>query len=294
MVWTPNLLAIAGSDPSGGAGIAADLKTFTRWGGYGCFVLTALTAQNTVGVQAVLPVPADFVAAQLASVLDDVHLDAVKIGMLGDVRVAHAVDEVLRERLAGTPVVLDPVMVATSGDSLGGDGVLEALREMLPRATVVTPNLPEAAALSGQPEAESLDEMRAQGEVLLGMGASAVLVKGGHLAGDRMTDLLVTADGTHELRAPRVTTRNTHGTGCTLSSAIAAALGHGLPLARAVEVAKDWLTEALRHADELEVGGLQDGDRRDGVGRPGVGHGPVNHLVGLPQHALDGIRQALA
>ncbi|WP_460702837.1 bifunctional hydroxymethylpyrimidine kinase/phosphomethylpyrimidine kinase [Luteococcus sediminum] len=277
----PNVLTVAGSDPSGGAGIQADMKTFTAAGCFATSVVTALTAQNTRGVTGVLPTPAGFVDEQLTTLLDDVRIDAVKIGMLGSAEVARVVARHLRGGLAGVPVVLDPVMVATSGDSLAAEGVQEAIAELLPLATVVTPNLPEAAQLTGTAQADGLDameaqgralvQMEAQGRALVQMGARAALVKGGHLAGEGpLTDLLVSAETVQQFTGRRVTTSNTHGTGCTLSSALACGLARAgddpEALAQAVWQAREWLTRALEDADQLRVGS-------------GKGHGPVNHLT---------------
>lgn len=271
----PNVLTIAGSDPSGGAGIQADLKTFAAHRCFGTTVVTALTAQNTCGVSGVLPTDPGFVADQLATLLDDVRIDAVKIGMLGSVEVARVVADALRGPLAGVPVVLDPVMVATSGDSLATEGVREAITELLGWCSLVTPNLPEAAALTGRQPAAGREEMASQAGALLDMGAPAVLLKGGHLAdGDQQVWDLVArraqppeadATGLDWLEGPRVRTRNSHGTGCTLSSAVAANLAHGLGLVEACRRAKLWLATALASSDQLQVG-------------DGTGHGPVNHL----------------
>jgi len=255
----PRCLTIAGSDSGGGAGIQADLKTFQALGCYGMSAITALTAQNTVGVQGVLPVEADFVRAQIRSVLGDIGVDAVKIGMLHNA----AVIEVVAAELDGleVPVVLDPVMVATSGDLLLEDAAVDALRRLLvPRATLITPNLPEAEVLLGR----SLDAAAAA-EALLAF-APAALVKGGHGSGDESVDVLAVRASAPVLRsfsAPRVDTRNTHGTGCTLSSAICAFLARGAALADAVEQAKGYLTDAL-------VRGADD--------QLGSGHGPVRWM----------------
>ncbi|NHC44682.1 bifunctional hydroxymethylpyrimidine kinase/phosphomethylpyrimidine kinase [Motilibacter aurantiacus] len=258
------VLSVAGSDPSGGAGIQADLKAFSAMGAYGGAVLTALTAQSTRGVTGVLPVPAEFVTAQLDAVLDDLDVRAVKVGMLGGADVVAAVAEAF-VRHEVPQVVVDPVMVATSGDRLVDEATVDAIRELLvPLATVLTPNLPEAATLLRRPSIEE-DEMQDAGNALRQMGSSAVLVKGGHLAGPSSTDVLVDADGVLELTAARVDTRNTHGTGCTLSSAIAAGLALGMPMREAVQRSKDYLTDALRAADGLGVGS---------------GSGPVHHFVG--------------
>ena len=256
-----NVLSIAGSDPSGGAGIQADLKTFAAHGAYGMAVITALTAQNTRGVSAVHVPPVDFLVAQIDSIFADVEVHAVKLGMLATAQIAAAGAERLAAQGARNEV-LDPVLVATSGDSLGAPGVVEAMLEKLfPVATLVTPNLPEAARLTGS--AEPVDEA-AQEQLARQLAARgpAVLVKGGHFSGDSAADVLVDDGRVTWVRAPRVATKNTHGTGCTLSSAIAARLAQGASLAQAVSDAKEWLTLALRHADELSVG---------------HGHGPVHH-----------------
>ncbi|WP_067962931.1 bifunctional hydroxymethylpyrimidine kinase/phosphomethylpyrimidine kinase [Nocardiopsis trehalosi] len=260
----PNILSIAGSDPSGGAGVQADLKAFSALGGYGMTVITALTAQSTRGVTGVLEVPADFVAHQLDTLLADARVDAVKIGMLATADVVAAVVKAL-DTYRPPHVVLDPVMVAKSGDRLLAAEAVEAVRaELLPRADLVTPNLPEAADLLGTAEADGLDAMRRQADRLLELGARRVLLKGGHLGGPRSTDLLVGRDGTAELfSAERVATRNTHGTGCTLSSAIAALRPRRDGFPAAVRDAKAYLTEALRHADLLDAG---------------TGKGPVHHF----------------
>ena len=259
----PNLLSIAGSDPSGGAGIQADLKTFSALGCYGMAALTALTAQNTRGVAAVHVPPPDFLGAQLDAVLADVSVAAIKIGMLATGDMVRVVAERLAAHPA-IPVVLDPVLVATSGDSLGAPDVVDAIVEhLLGRATVITPNLPEAARLAGLPVPEDEDGMRATAEALLARGARAVLVKGGHLGGSESVDLLADEAGLQSFRAARVDTRNTHGTGCTLSSAIACYLARGLALADAVGAAKSYLTSAIAESGSLDVGG---------------GHGPVHHF----------------
>lgn len=257
----PNILSIAGSDPSGGAGIQADIKAISANGGYAMAVVTGLTAQNTQGVQAVEMVSGAMIAAQIAALRADIRIDAVKIGMLGDA----ATVEVVARALDGleAPVILDPVMVAKGGDRLLTQDAVAALRRhLLPRATVLTPNLPEAADLLGEDEATDIETMRAQGERLRAMGVEAVLMKGGHLAGEA-TDLLVTAEGAVEMPAPRVATRNTHGTGCTLSSALAAQIGAGLALPEAARRAKAYISAAVAAADTLDVG---------------HGHGPVHHF----------------
>lgn len=256
-------VTIAGSDSGGGAGIQADLKTFSALGVYGASVITALTAQNTLGVQAIHDVPPDFIAAQMDSVFSDLKVGAAKIGMLSQTPVIETVAAGL-DRHGVTQVVLDPVMVATSGDRLLNPDAVSALRRLLiPRASLVTPNLLEAAALLDQPVAASEDDMLAQGQALIARGARAVLVKGGHGTGETSTDLLVTPDGKLRLEAPRIATRNTHGTGCTLSSAIAAGLARGLPLGQAVSQAKDYVTAAIAASERLSIG---------------AGHGPTHHF----------------
>jgi hydroxymethylpyrimidine/phosphomethylpyrimidine kinase len=258
----PNILSIAGSDPSGGAGIQADIKAISAQGGYAMAAITALTAQNTQGVRAVEMVAPGMVAAQIAAIHDDIDIHAVKIGMLGSGDIVRAV----AGALAGLnmPVVLDPVMVAKGGDRLLAPDAVEALRTaLLPLAHVITPNLPEAADLLGCPEARDRDGMEAQARALLALGPGAVLLKGGHLAGGDSPDLLLDADGAHWLDGPRHATGNTHGTGCTLSAALAAELGHGRPLPEAAARAKAFVATAIAAADRLSVG---------------HGHGPTHHF----------------
>ena len=256
-------VTIAGSDSGGGAGIQADLKTFSALGVYGASVVTALTAQNTLGVTAIHAVPADFVTAEIEAVFSDLQVNAVKIGMLGAPDLIAAVADGL-ERWHQHRVVLDPVMVAASGDPLVPDVAVAAIRNLLiPRAMVVTPNLPEAARLLGEPVAADRAAMEAQAKKLLALGAHAVLVKGGHAGGDESADFLLTGAGGRWLTAPRLATHNTHGTGCTLSSAIAAGLARGRDLEAAVIAAKDYLTAALAAADTLAIG---------------RGRGPVHHF----------------
>lgn len=282
-------LTIAGSDPSGGAGIQADLKTFAALGGYGCAVLTGLTAQSTTGVTRVLPVPADMVTAQLETLFADVAVDAVKIGMTTDAAVARAVAAALSElRSAGRApfVVLDPVMVATSGDRLLAADAEAVLRdELLPLADLVTPNLPEAAVLLGVEQARDGAEAADQARALLGLGARFALVKGGHLGSAESVDHLAGpgiapdsdpgadpgAVDVVSLTAPRIPTRNTHGTGCTLSSACAVLRPVHDGWEPAVRAAKEYLTGALRAADGLVIGGTGT------TPGPWRGHGPVNH-----------------
>jgi hydroxymethylpyrimidine/phosphomethylpyrimidine kinase len=256
-------LTIAGSDSSGGAGIQADLKTFSALGVYGASVITALTAQNTLGVEGVHVVPPDFVRAQMRAVASDLAVGAIKIGMLATSAVIGAVAEGLGD-FPEVPVVLDPVMVAASGDPLLEADAVEALRTVLiPHATLVTPNLAEAAILLGQSVASSEYEMAAQALKLHETGARAVLIKGGHSAGEAAIDILFGGDEPVSFEAPRVETTNTHGTGCTLSAAIAAELAKGADLAEAVGAAKTYVTEAILAADELEIG---------------KGRGPVHHF----------------
>ena len=258
-----NILSIAGSDPSGGAGIQADLKTFAARGTYGMAVVTALTAQNTKGVYGVQIVPAGFVADQIRAVFDDVRVDAVKIGMIANAEIAETVADIL-SRQPGVPIVLDPVMIAKGGASLLAEQAVAALRDrLLPLATVLTPNLPEAAALLGEPEARDRHTMAEQAEALRARGARAVLVKGGHLPEDESPDVLADPAGLTWLDGRRVQTSNTHGTGCTLSSAIAAELGKGNDVVAAVRTAKLYLASAIHRSGELDVGS---------------GHGPVHHL----------------
>ncbi|OJU24771.1 MAG: bifunctional hydroxymethylpyrimidine kinase/phosphomethylpyrimidine kinase [Nitrobacter sp. 62-13] len=263
----PIALTIAGSDSSGGAGLQADLKTFAAFGVYGASVVTALTAQNTRGVSGIHHVPADFVTAQLDAVFGDLDVGAVKIGMVADAAVTDAIADGL---LHWSPahVVLDPVMVATSGARLLERDAVEALRSgLVPRAQLITPNLPEAAGLLDEAVAESESDIVRQGRRLLTLGCAAVLIKGGHGRGAESIDYLVTHDGVLALAAPRIATKNTHGTGCSLSSAIAAGLARGDDMETAVRGAKAYITEAIAAADRLGVG---------------HGHGPIHHF-----HRLD-------
>jgi hydroxymethylpyrimidine/phosphomethylpyrimidine kinase len=260
---TPIAVTIAGSDSGGGAGIQADLKTFSALGVYGASVITALTAQNTRGVTAIHDVPPDFITAQIDAVFSDLDVRAVKIGMLSQPAVIEAVAAGL-ERWRQTTVVLDPVMVATSGDRLLAPAAIEVLKRVLiPRAVVITPNLPEAAALLGAPIAHSEAEMREQGERLLALGTRAVLIKGGHGEGAESVDLLIEPTSCTRLAAARIATANTHGTGCTLSSAVAAGLAKGLDLATAVRDAKAYVSAAIAASERLTIG---------------TGHGPVHHF----------------
>ena len=260
---TPIALTIAGSDSGGGAGIQADLKAMSALGVYGASVITAVTAQNTKAVTAVEGISLPVIAAQIAAVLDDLEVAAIKIGMLATPDIIETVATALVDNT--DPIVLDPVMVAKSGDALLRDDAVETLRRvLLPRATILTPNLPEAARLLETVEAASRDTMVAQGQALAAHGPTAVLMKDGHGAGDVCTDLLVNADTVlAELTAPRLDTRNTHGTGCTFSSAIAAGLSKGLRPVDAVTAAHTYLQGAIRAADALSIGS---------------GHGPVHHF----------------
>jgi hydroxymethylpyrimidine/phosphomethylpyrimidine kinase len=266
------VLTIAGSDSGGGAGIQADLKTFAALGCYGTSAITALTAQNTVGVQGIHAVPAEFLKAQIQSVLDDIGVDAVKIGMLHAPGIVEVVAWAI-DHYQLTNVVLDPVMVATSGDRLIASETVQVLvHELFPRVSVITPNLDEAALLLGRdiPNADALD-IAAQD--LLAMGARAVLLKGGHLAGDEVVDLLADASGPlQRLASRRIASRNVHGTGCTLSSAIAAhlALGHGL--SEAVSLARAFILGAIAQGADVTTG---------------QGHGPLNHgFAPVPLHRI--------
>lgn len=251
---TPIAVTIAGSDSGGGAGIQADIKTFAALGVYGATVIAALTAQNTKGVTAIHDVPAEFIAAQIDAVFSDLDVSAVKIGMLSQVAAIEAVAKGLARHRARS-IVLDPVMIATSGDRLLAANAIEALRkQLIPRAIVLTPNLAEAAALTGASIARNEREMEIQARELLSLGARNVLIKGGHGDGVESVDLLVGEGDVIRLSAPRIPTRNTHGTGCTLSSAIAACLAKGMDLAAAAHDAKAYVTTAIASTDQLKVG----------------------------------------
>ena len=260
-------LTIAGSDSGGGAGIQADLKSFSARGVYGTSVITAVTAQNTMAVTHVEGLSGDSVAAQIRAVLDDIAIGTIKIGML---RTASMID-IVADAISGFDgaIVVDPVITAKSGDLLLQDDAIAALRDrLLPMASLLTPNLPEAAQLLETDDAADHDSVLMQGQALRQRGAHAVLMKGGHASGDRCTDILLTADGTHVFSAPRLATTNTHGTGCSMSAAIAAELAKGADLRDAVETAHDWLHAAIALADKLAVGN---------------GHGPVHHFHELWQ-----------
>ena len=255
----PRVLTIAGSDSGGGAGIEADLKTIAALGGYGMAAVTAVTAQNTVGVFGIHDIPPEEVARQIDVVLEDIGADAAKIGMLSSVPIIEAVAGSL-EKHPVPDLVLDPVMVAKSGDALLREDAREALRSrLLPLARVVTPNIPEAAVLAGMDIATENDVRRA-GEAIHALGPECVLMKGGHLEGPEAADWLYDGTAWTVYRAERIETRNTHGTGCTFSAAIASYLARGMAVPEAVEAAKDYLTGAIRHALPL-----------------GRGHGPLNH-----------------
>ncbi|HET6388013.1 bifunctional hydroxymethylpyrimidine kinase/phosphomethylpyrimidine kinase [Hyphomicrobium sp.] len=262
----PIALTIAGSDPSGGAGIQADLKTFSAFGIYGATIITALTAQNTHGVSGVFPISLEFIAAQFHSVVSDLEVSSIKTGMLGDAATVETVARLLAE-VPRVPVVVDPVMVATSGDVLLRADAIEAVRSaLIPRAQLITPNIPEASRLLDCPEAETEDEMRTQAEALMKLGCGAVLVKGGHGAGADAVDVFFDGREHQAFRRPRVETNNTHGTGCTLSAAIAAGLAAGKPLPEAVEAGKLFVWRALDAGADMRIGS---------------GHGPVDHNFAL-------------
>jgi hydroxymethylpyrimidine/phosphomethylpyrimidine kinase len=252
-------LTIAGSDSGGGAGIQADLKTFAALGVYGTSAITAVTAQNTLGVRGWEPVSETIVVAQIEAVIEDIGADAVKIGMLATAGIVEAVRRTI-VRLNLRRIVLDPVMIAKGGDRLLQQGAVDALRTLLAHAHVVTPNIPEAEALAGMP-IQSLDDMREAGRRILLLGPRVVLVKGGHREGPDSIDVACTASGEFEIHGPRLAGRNTHGTGCTLSSAIAANLAQGLSDEDALRRARVYLEGAIRHAPEI-----------------GTGHGPLQHL----------------
>ncbi len=255
-------LTIAGSDSGGGAGIQADLKTFSALGVYGASVITAITAQNTKGVTAVEDVSPSMIATQMVAVFSDLDIGAVKIGMVSRSETIETIAAKLRD--VGRPVIMDPVMVATSGDRLLQEDAIESLRgALLPLALLATPNLPEAALLSGRPVATNSQEVIRQAEAILKTGVRAVLIKGGHGGGAESVDLLLHGDGMQEFSMPRIDTRNDHGTGCTLASAITANLALGFPLADAIGLAKEYLQGALAAGRDLHVG---------------QGHGPVHHF----------------
>jgi hydroxymethylpyrimidine/phosphomethylpyrimidine kinase len=255
------ILIVAGSDSGGGAGIQADIKAVTALGGFAMTAITALTAQNTLGVHGVLGVDPAFIARQMAVVLDDLGADCIKIGMLHDQSVIGTVVDMLAAKAPGVPVVCDPVMIAKGGHPLLVESAVAALRtRLLPAATLLTPNLPEAEALLGGAPIADQAAMDAAALALRRLGPAAVLLKGGHAAGPEVVDVLADGDGIRHFRSPRIATRHTHGTGCTLASAIATGIAQGLPLARAVERARDYVLEAIRRAPGF-----------------GAGHGPLDH-----------------
>jgi hydroxymethylpyrimidine/phosphomethylpyrimidine kinase len=256
------VLIIAGSDSGGGAGIQADIKTVTALGGFAATALTALTAQNTLGVFGVHPVPLDFIRQQIEVVMTDIGADVIKTGMLGNSPTIDTVCDALTAFAPKAPLVLDPVMVAKGGHHLlATEAVATMRRRLLPLATVVTPNLPEAEALTGM-EIRSVADMRIAARVLLALGVPAVLLKGGHLPGDTLVDLLATPDGVEEFAGPRIDTRHTHGTGCTTASAVATGLAQGISLRDAVVRARAYVRAAITSAPGF-----------------GAGHGPLNHAV---------------
>ena len=260
----PVALSIAGSDSGAGAGIQADLKTFAALGVYGVTVITAITAQNTVGVRAVQEVDAGVIAAQLDAVAEDFSIAALKTGMLSSAVIIDVVAAGIKGHRLG-PLIVDPVMVAKSGDRLLREDAVDALRRrLLPLANVVTPNIPEAAVLSGR-TIRTREDRVAAARAIMQLGAQAVVIKGGHTEDDPIVDLLVDGQGVHEYPAPRIVTTSTHGTGCTFSAAITAALAAGLDLARAVAEARDYVSRALASAPAL-----------------GHGHGPLNHFPAMP------------
>jgi len=254
------VLIVAGSDSGGGAGIQADIKAVTMLDAFAMTAITALTAQNTEGVHGVLPIDPAFIRQQMEVVLDDIGADAVKTGMLHDAAVIETVASVLAGRSPRAPLVLDPVMVAKGGAPLIQSNAIDALKtQLVPRAAVLTPNLPEAEILCGR-AIPDIDAMRGAARALLALGCGAVLLKGGHLAGDAVHDVLATGSGLTEWTSPRIATRHTHGTGCTLASAIAAGLAQGMTIAAAVERARDYVHRAIASAPGL-----------------GHGHGPLDH-----------------
>jgi len=262
------VLIIAGSDSGGGAGIQADIKSVSMLDAYAATAITALTAQNTEGVFGVLPIPPDFIRQQIEVVLDDIGADAIKTGMLHDAPVIETVAAVLGERAAGVPLIVDPVMVAKGGARLIDPQALDVLKRLLvARADILTPNLPEAEILSGMAIGNTGD-MQAAGDCLLALGCRAVLVKGGHLSGESVSDVLVTAAGVRLWESPRLITRHTHGTGCTLASAIAAGLAQGMAVESAVDRARFYVQRAIADAP--------------GLGR---GHGPLDHAHPLRSHS---------
>ena len=265
---TARVLIIAGSDSGGGAGIQADIKTCAAYGAYSATAITAVTAQNTLGVQDVHMLPAELVTQQIKSVMDDIGADVIKIGMLGTQEIIEAVAKAVDD--VDAFVILDPVMVATSGDNLLDAGAVEAMKNtLIPVCDLVTPNIPEAEILTGQ-KLEDTDAMTKAGEILLGMGAYAALIKGGHMDSPMVFDVLVSEDGNNLMSGPRVHSRHTHGTGCTLASARAAGMALGTPLDAAVLSARDFVYDAIRTAPKL-----------------GSGNGPLNHGLSVKEEETD-------
>ena len=260
-VHAGRVLTIAGSDSGGGAGIQADIKAIAAMGGHASSAVTAITVQNTKGVSDIHPVPDEIVVAQISAVLDDIGADAIKTGLLSSAALIKTVGHVLDEKASQIPLIVDPVMVATSGDKLIKDDAVEAIRDiLLPKAYLVTPNIPEAEALAGG-KITDLETQIGAGEELIELGAQAALIKGGHLTGNVMRDVLISPSGMNIMERPRIDTRHTHGTGCTLASAIAALLAQGYSLADAVQSAGDYLHEAIARAPGF-----------------GEGHGPIDHV----------------
>lgn len=261
---TPIVLTIAGSDSGGGAGIQADIKAISATGSYACSAITAITSQNTLGVSAIFPIPLAHIESQLDAIFSDINISAVKIGMLADSDIIKIVADKLRQYQPKF-VVLDPVMIATSGDLLLQENAINTLkRELFPLVNIITPNLPEAAALTGLPVPQNETDMLSMVSALRALNTNTVLLKGGHLS-DQMDslDLLITEHSVKRFSAPRINTQNTHGTGCTLSSAIASYLAKGNSLYDAVSKAKNYISQAILQADQLNIG---------------KGHGPVNHF----------------
>ncbi|SIS67215.1 bifunctional hydroxymethylpyrimidine kinase/phosphomethylpyrimidine kinase [Neptunomonas antarctica] len=261
---TPIVLTIAGSDSGGGAGIQADIKAISATGCYACSVITAITAQNTLGVSAIFPIPLEYVEKQLDAVFTDLNVVAVKVGMLADCDIIKIVAAKIKQYQPAF-LVVDPVMIATSGDLLLQESAISILKsELLPLADLITPNLPEGAALIGSEVPDNEADMLKMITGLRQLGSKAILLKGGHLEHDENSnDLLIFPEDVHHLTAKRIQTRNTHGTGCTLSSAIASYLAQGHDLLRAVQLGKQYISQAIAHADELDIG---------------KGHGPVHHF----------------
>lgn len=265
----PRILIIAGSDSGGGAGIQADIKSVTALAGYAATAITALTAQDTVGVHGVHPVPPAFVRLQIERVLGDIGADAIKTGMLVDAATMEVVCDTLQELSPTVPLVVDPVMIAKGGHSLlANDAINVMRRRLLPLATIATPNLPEAEVLAGM-SIRDLPAMHRAARSMLTLGVAAVLLKGGHLQGESVVDLLATEDGVREFSNPRIETRHTHGTGCTLASAIAVGVARGLPLPEAVRQARSYVQAAIASAPGF-----------------GAGHGPLNHTVTVDREHL--------